>query len=153
MPRSHVLTHVNYQNIIYQYLGKISKIFIYKYFGGQMSYFSFAWWATVQWATVRWATVRWASVRWATVLHSHTPCLLSSLWFHSSLSSLLNMHESSCFAANYNSIYHCATGLLCNGSIIHALQSPIDLLIQVWSTVLEGCRAGRAAHYRFILPN
>ena len=23
-----------------------------------MSYFSFAWWATVQWATVRWATVR-----------------------------------------------------------------------------------------------
>ena len=67
MPRSHVLTHVNYQNIIYKYLGKISKIFIYKYFGGQMSYFSFAWWATVQWATVRWATVRWATVRWATV--------------------------------------------------------------------------------------
>ena len=27
-----------------------------------MSYFSFAWWATVQWATVRWATVRWATV-------------------------------------------------------------------------------------------
>ena len=23
-----------------------------------MSYFSFAWWATVSWATVRWATVR-----------------------------------------------------------------------------------------------
>ena len=28
-----------------------------------MSYFSFAWWATVQWVTVRWATVRWATVR------------------------------------------------------------------------------------------
>ena len=73
MPRSHVLTHVNYQNIIYKYLGKISKIFIYNYFGGQMSHFSFAWWATVQWATVRWATVRWATIRWATVLHSISP--------------------------------------------------------------------------------
>ena len=43
-----------------------------------MSYFSFAWWATVRWATVRWATVQWATVRWATVLHSLLPYTYSS---------------------------------------------------------------------------
>ena len=46
-----------------------------------MSYFSFAWWATVQWATIRWATARWVTVRWATV---RTPLQSGSKFFGAS---------------------------------------------------------------------